>query len=155
MRNQRSQRSYMYDPWTWTNVGECWWKGIKERKKWDNYNSTINKIYFKKEGSDYNELLSWIPMYPLLSFNNTNSQSILIYLSLYSHPLSLLTGLFLSKPKNSHEFLSEKEFKCQIYETFRSPWCQLWELWNVSHDSVSPMNCQNISLSKRKGKKSM
>ena len=26
------------------------WKGIKGRKKWDNYNSTINKIYFKKEG---------------------------------------------------------------------------------------------------------
>ena len=36
--------------------GECWCggggagqRGIKERKKWDNCNSIINKIYFKKE----------------------------------------------------------------------------------------------------------
>ena len=33
---------------------ECWWegtakqKGIKRRKKWDNYNSIINKIHFKE-----------------------------------------------------------------------------------------------------------
>ena len=24
------------------------WRGIKGRKKWDNYNSVMNKIYFKK-----------------------------------------------------------------------------------------------------------
>ena len=24
------------------------WRGIKGRKKWDDYNSIINKIYFKK-----------------------------------------------------------------------------------------------------------
>ena len=34
-----------------TNVGEWWWegsigqRGIKGRKKWENYNSIINKIY--------------------------------------------------------------------------------------------------------------
>ena len=45
----------MYDPWTWTkgvrNARE--WvdtgqKGLKRRKKWDNFNSIINKIYLKK-----------------------------------------------------------------------------------------------------------
>ena len=25
--------------------GDTGWKGIKERKKWDNYNGIINKIY--------------------------------------------------------------------------------------------------------------
>ena len=41
----------MYDPWTETKVAEYWWeehtawKGIKGRKKWDNCNSIINKIY--------------------------------------------------------------------------------------------------------------
>ena len=28
--------------------GGAGWRGIKGRKKWDNYNSIINKIYFKK-----------------------------------------------------------------------------------------------------------
>ena len=43
----------MYDPWTRTKVGECWWeavtlwRGIKGRKKWDNSNSIMNKIYLK------------------------------------------------------------------------------------------------------------
>ena len=33
--------------------GQCWWeegagqRGIKGRKKWDNHNSVINKIYLK------------------------------------------------------------------------------------------------------------
>ena len=47
-----SQGTYMYDPWTRTKRGECWWeggagqRGIKKRKKkWDNCNSIINKIY--------------------------------------------------------------------------------------------------------------
>ena len=29
--------------------GGAGWRGRKERKKWDNCNSIINKIYFKKE----------------------------------------------------------------------------------------------------------
>ena len=46
-------RTYMYDPWTWTKVGEWWWErgcrveGNKGEKKWDNCNCIINKIYFK------------------------------------------------------------------------------------------------------------
>ena len=34
----------------WGNDGVCrgtGWRGINGRKKWDNYNSIINKIYFK------------------------------------------------------------------------------------------------------------
>ena len=47
-------RTYMYDPWTWTKEEEWWWggtgqRGIKGRKKWDNCNSIINKIYLKKQ----------------------------------------------------------------------------------------------------------
>ena len=44
----------MYNPWIWTKGGN-WggrgcsgWRGIKERKLWDNCHSIINKIYFKK-----------------------------------------------------------------------------------------------------------
>ena len=29
--------------------GDARWRGIKGRKKWDNCNSIINKIYLKKE----------------------------------------------------------------------------------------------------------
>ena len=29
--------------------GGAGWRGIKERKKWDNCNSIINKIYFVKK----------------------------------------------------------------------------------------------------------
>ena len=32
--------------------GGAGWRGIKGRKKWDNCNSIINKIYFKKEVLD-------------------------------------------------------------------------------------------------------
>ena len=46
----------MYDPWTGTKVGECWWEGgyrvkrSKGEKKWDNSNGIINEKYFKKLG---------------------------------------------------------------------------------------------------------
>ena len=35
----------------WGNGGGRWgigWRGKKGKKKWDTYNSIINKIYFKK-----------------------------------------------------------------------------------------------------------
>ena len=44
----------MHDPLTRTKGGECWWQGVcraegdKEGEKWNNCNSIINKIYFKK-----------------------------------------------------------------------------------------------------------
>ena len=46
-RKWRSQRTYMYDPWTLIKVGGARQREIKGRKKWDNYNSIINKIYLK------------------------------------------------------------------------------------------------------------
>ena len=45
----------MYDPWTRTKEGDAvgrgcaGQRGIKERKKWDNCNSIINKIYLKRK----------------------------------------------------------------------------------------------------------
>ena len=41
-------------------VGEEYvgWRGIQRRKKWDNYNSIINKIYFfKKRNPGENKML--------------------------------------------------------------------------------------------------
>ena len=35
--------------------GDAGWRGRKGRKKWDNCNSTINKIYLKKEKSPQRE----------------------------------------------------------------------------------------------------
>ena len=35
----------------WEHAGWRWgtgWRGIKGRKKWDNYNSIINKIFLKE-----------------------------------------------------------------------------------------------------------
>ena len=32
----------------WENDGgRGWWRGVKGRKRWDNYNSIISKIYLK------------------------------------------------------------------------------------------------------------
>ena len=52
----------LYDPWTWTKVGQCLCDGgvkgggeERGRKKWDNCNSIINKIYFKNVKESNNQ----------------------------------------------------------------------------------------------------
>ena len=52
----RSQRTYMYDPWTWTKEGGAGGRGVQGGQskggEWDNCNSIINKIYFLKMRKD-------------------------------------------------------------------------------------------------------
>ena len=50
-RKQRTQRTHMYNPWTWTkgrNAGGLGGKGQGGKaENWENCNSIINKIYLK------------------------------------------------------------------------------------------------------------
>ena len=45
--------------------GGIWWRGIKERKKWDNCNSIINKMYLKgKETNKTKQKNLTLPLIP-------------------------------------------------------------------------------------------
>ena len=47
----------------WWNAGEsdgAGWRGIKGRKKWDNCNSIINKIYFKNKEKSHSFFLVFV-----------------------------------------------------------------------------------------------